>query len=270
MGCRPLVFVVACRLIFCNGAAAQASPLSDPDVYYAEEGVKSPKLASTDFSPVIANNCDYEGAGIIRVFVIVSAQGKSEKVAPLYPYNDDIDKAAVSIAEVDRFSPGVKDGVPVNVAQELEIKLTICRVKIVNKDGTTSARLRLKSAPVQKLLPAPKQPLPTRLSAVEAPITSDRTKQYSKLKPRNSAPVPLETPEAEWPPAQRGIQGSSLVSLVVDTKGQPTAMRVVRGTNEQFNEKALEAVEKYRFKPAKIGNDPVPVRILVVVNFKPI
>jgi TonB family protein len=139
----------------------------------------------------------------------------------------------------------------------------------VDKNGTISTRLRLKSVPVQKLFPTPKQPRPTLLPAVEVPISPEAIKQYGKLKPGDSAPVPLETPEAEWPPELRGVAGSSLVSLVVDAQGQPKAMRVVRGTNEQFNEKALEAVEKYRFTPAKKGDDPVPVRMSIVVNFRP-
>ena len=55
--------------------------------------------------------------------------------------------------------------------------------------------------------------------------------------------------------------------LVIDAKGQPQALRTDRGTNEQFNEKALEAVEKYRFTPAKKGGDPIPFRMSIVVNF---
>jgi hypothetical protein len=96
------VFGTVCCLILCNWAAAQSSPPSEPNIYYAEDGIQSPKLASTDFSSVVLRNCEYEGAGIIRFFLIVNSQGKSDKMAPLYPFNDDIDKAAVSIAEVDQ------------------------------------------------------------------------------------------------------------------------------------------------------------------------
>ena len=112
----------------------------------------------------------------------------------------------VSIAEVDRFSPGAKDGVPVAVAQELEIKLTLCRVKILNKDGTMSDRLRLKSVPVQRLYPA-SQTLPAPPAFIQVPLIQ--------------APVPLETPEPEYPPELRArhIGGVCLTQLVVDAKG---------------------------------------------------
>ncbi|MGA8087769.1 MAG: energy transducer TonB [Terracidiphilus sp.] len=273
--CSVAFLSVVCCPILYNGAVAQTSPPSEPNgaVYYNENGIKSPELAPTDFSPVVSNNCEYEGAGIVRISLVINAQGNSDQVAPLYPFNDDIDKAAVSVAKVDRFSPGSKDGVPVAVAQELQVKLTVCRVSIVDKDGTTSARIRLKSAPVQKLFPAPKQPLPP-LPPIEGQMTAtpgsamQLAKEFAKLHPDYSHPVPLETPEAEWPAEQRGREGICLVSLVIDANGQPQAMRIVRGTNEQFNEKALEAVAKYRFRPAKNGKDPVPVRMSIVVNFR--
>ena len=256
--CGLAFLSMVCWPIVCIGAAAQSPLASDQNgtVYYNEDGIKAPKLAPTDFSPVVvSNDCEYDRAGIVRLSLVVNSQGRSEKVAPLFPFNDDIDKAAMSIAEVDLFSPGAKNGVPVAVAQELEVKLTVCRVKFVDKDGTTSVRLRLKSAPVQKLLPAAK----------ELPPSPGHIGQAN-----SSPPVPLVTPEAEYPPEQRlrGIQGSCLISLVVDAKGQPQAMRVVRGTNEQFDEKALDAVAKYLFKPARKGNDSIPVMMSIVVNFR--
>lgn len=271
MSCGLTVFATVGCLTLCHGAAAQSSPASESNVYYTEDGIKAPKLAPTDFSPVISNSCEYEGAGIVRISLVVNPQGRSEKVAPLYRFDDDIDKAAVSIAEVDRFSPGTKDGVPVPVAQELEIKLTVCRVKIADKDGTVSARLRLKSTPVQKLLAAPKQPLPgllPTLSSVPVTVTPQLSKQLGKMKSDITPPVPLETPVAEWPPDLRNVEGVCLVRLVVDAQGQPQALRIQQGTNEQFNEKALEAVEKYRFTPAKKGQDLVAYKMSVVVHFK--
>jgi protein TonB len=271
--CRLAVIAAAC-VTLCAGAAAQTPPTSKPNVvvYYNEDGIKAPELAPTDFSPVVSNDCEYHGAGIVRVSLVVNPNGRSEKVAPLYPFNDDLDKMAVGIAEVDRFSPGAKDGVPVSVAQELEIKLTLCTVRFVDKDGATSERLRLKSAPAQRLSPAPKQPLPP-LPPIAGQIaaTPELVKRYEKMKPSISAPVPVVTPEAEYPRELRknGVGGVCLVRLVVDAKGQPQAMRIMRGINEQLNEKALEAVAKYRFMPAKKGKDPIPVGMSIEVNFRP-
>src|SRR4051812_35608202 len=127
--CGLAVFVTVCCALRFNEGAAQSSPAPEPKaaVYYAEDGIKAPKLAPTDFGPVISTNCEYEGVGIVRISLMVNTQGGADSVLPLYPFNDDIDKAAVSVAKADRFLPGSKGGVPVAVAQELEVKVTVCK-----------------------------------------------------------------------------------------------------------------------------------------------
>jgi len=63
-------------------------------------------------------------------------------------------------------------------------------------------------------------------------------------------------------------QGICLISLIVDAQGNPQNPRVVQALGMGLDEKALEAVRKYKFKPAmKDGKTPVPVMITVLVNF---
>lgn len=86
-----------------------------------------------------------------------------------------------------------------------------------------------------------------------------------------SAPVALVTPEAEFSDEARRAkyQGVVLISLIVDAQGNPQNPRVVRPLGMGLDEKALEAVRKYKFKPAlKDGHIPVPVMITVEVNFR--
>ena len=86
-----------------------------------------------------------------------------------------------------------------------------------------------------------------------------------------SAPVPLNTVEAEFSDEARRAkyQGVCLISLIVDAQGNPQNPRVVRALGMGLDQKALEAVRKYRFKPAmKDGKTPVPVMITVEVNFR--
>ena len=63
-------------------------------------------------------------------------------------------------------------------------------------------------------------------------------------------------------------EGVCLVSLIVDAQGNPQNPRVVRPLGMGLDEKALEAVRKYKFKPAMKGNTPVPVMITIEVNFR--
>lgn len=86
-----------------------------------------------------------------------------------------------------------------------------------------------------------------------------------------SAPVPLVQPEAEFSDEARRAkyQGVCLVSLIVDAQGNPQSPRVVRPLGMGLDEKALEAVRRYKFKPAmKDGHTPVPVMITIEINFR--
>ncbi len=86
-----------------------------------------------------------------------------------------------------------------------------------------------------------------------------------------SAPVPLNQVEAEFSDEARRAkyQGVCLISLIVDAQGNPQNPRVVRALGMGLDEKALDAVRKYKFKPAyKQGTGPVPVMITVEVNFR--
>ncbi len=86
-----------------------------------------------------------------------------------------------------------------------------------------------------------------------------------------SAPVPIFTPEAEFSDEARRAkyQGVCIISLIVDAQGNPQNPRVSRALGMGLDEKALEAVRKYKFKPAmKDGRTPVPVMMSIEVNFR--
>ena len=61
-----------------------------------------------------------------------------------------------------------------------------------------------------------------------------------------------------------------IVSLIVDANGNPQNVHVVRSLGMGLDEKALEAVRQYKFKPAmdQTTHKPVPVPINVEVRFR--
>ncbi len=85
-----------------------------------------------------------------------------------------------------------------------------------------------------------------------------------------SQPIPIFTPEAEFSDEARRqkYQGVCMISVIIDAQGNPQSPRVVQRLGMGLDEKALEAVLKYRFKPAKKDGKPVAVRISVMVNFR--
>jgi protein TonB len=62
--------------------------------------------------------------------------------------------------------------------------------------------------------------------------------------------------------------GVVTVSIIVDKKGRPQNVHVTKGVGHGLDEKAVEAVKKYRFIPAKENGKPVAVGMNVEVNFE--
>jgi TonB family protein len=85
-----------------------------------------------------------------------------------------------------------------------------------------------------------------------------------------SGPVVIHSVDPEFSDEARRAkyQGVCLISVIVDAQGNPQNPRVSRALGMGLDEKALEAVKQFKFKPAMKGNTPVPVMITVVVNFR--
>jgi periplasmic protein TonB len=64
------------------------------------------------------------------------------------------------------------------------------------------------------------------------------------------------------------VQGNVLVNLWVSPDGTPTHVHVIRGIGMGLDEKAVEAVKQWKFKPAMENGKPVLVELNVEVNFQ--
>jgi protein TonB len=85
-----------------------------------------------------------------------------------------------------------------------------------------------------------------------------------------SQPVLIYSVEPEFSEEARKakVAGNVLVNLWVDTNGNPSHVHVIRGVGMGLDEKAIEAVRQYRFKPAMENGKPVLVELNVEVNFQ--
>jgi periplasmic protein TonB len=85
-----------------------------------------------------------------------------------------------------------------------------------------------------------------------------------------TAPVAVNAPEAEFSDEARRqkYQGICMVALIVDARGYPQNLRVVQRLGMGLDEKAIEAIRKYRFKPAMKDGKPVASVITVEVDFR--
>ncbi len=77
-------------------------------------------------------------------------------------------------------------------------------------------------------------------------------------------PSPDYTEEAR----KAKVNGNVTVSLIVNNAGIPLNVHVTKGVGLGLDEKAVEAVKRYRFKPASENGKPVPVYMNIEVNFE--
>jgi len=84
-----------------------------------------------------------------------------------------------------------------------------------------------------------------------------------------AAPRPLATPDPIYTEEARRakVQGTCVLSLIVDAEGHPRDLRIVRGLGYGLDAKALEAVREWRFEPARKDGQPVNVQVTVEVGF---
>jgi protein TonB len=85
-----------------------------------------------------------------------------------------------------------------------------------------------------------------------------------------SKPVVLYSVEPEFSEEARKAKfsGNVEVYLWVDEDGKPSHIRIVRGVGMGLDDKAVEAVRQYRFKPAMKDGKPVKVDLYIDVNFQ--
>jgi TonB family protein len=85
-----------------------------------------------------------------------------------------------------------------------------------------------------------------------------------------SQPIPLFKVEPEYSEEARKAkhQGTVVLSIIIDEQGLPRNFRVVRPLGLGLDEKAIEAVQKWRFRPGMKDGKPVAVLASVEVNFR--
>jgi len=86
-----------------------------------------------------------------------------------------------------------------------------------------------------------------------------------KLEP----PVPVRTTAPDYPESMRvaRLSGLVLVNCLIDEKGSVQDMRVEKASNDQFVKPAMQALSKWRFKPAQRDGAKVSTRVSIPIRF---
>jgi TonB family protein len=82
-------------------------------------------------------------------------------------------------------------------------------------------------------------------------------------------PKVVYDPDPEYTEAARNkrLEGTTVLSVVVNEQGFPEILEITRGLGEGLDIQALAAVANWRFKPAVKGGKPIAVQITVEVSF---
>jgi TonB family protein len=84
------------------------------------------------------------------------------------------------------------------------------------------------------------------------------------------APSLLYKVEPEYSEEARAAkyQGTVLLKVVVDVDGRAKDIQVLNGLGLGLDEKAVMAIQQWKFKPGERDGAPVPVQAQIEVNFK--
>ncbi len=85
-----------------------------------------------------------------------------------------------------------------------------------------------------------------------------------------SAPKVIKAPDPEYSKEARKAkyEATSVLWVIVQADGTPGEIRVKTPAGKGLDEKAIEAVRKWRFKPAMKDGKPIAVQINIEINFR--
>jgi len=83
----------------------------------------------------------------------------------------------------------------------------------------------------------------------------------------DKAPMPVRTPPPDFPAALKGTSGMVSVVVVINEDGSVVEASATKSTDSGFEAPALEAIAKWKFKPAEVNGQPVKAKITVPIRF---
>ena len=213
---------------------AQPAPRPLPDGSYPDApGVTPPKILQAATAVYPAEELA-RARRACMIALTIDANGAPANISVFRSAGESFDAAAVKAVASSKFQPGSLNGRPVPVAIHIRV--------LFDADQDPAIPVIVRQA----------QRNPGDTQAGQTP------------------PAVLHSADPEYSDEARRakIKGVVIVSLLVDADGLPTDIRVVRSLGHGLDEKAIECVSKYRFRPAQKDGRPVPTRINIEVNFQ--
>jgi len=218
-------------------------------------------------APSLAQKCKKKHREEVEVDTLINSSGAPVQYYFRTAHGDEADLIALRTVAADQFTPAKRGGTAIQVLRTVAVTMELCVEKYKESDGSKAERLSLASTPEQRIFRSDDQS--SGEFVIENPIAAHGTPY--KVGGGISPPKPLTTPEAHYSDQARKarLQGTSWIRLIVDQHGAPENPHVFKSLGMGLDDKAVDAVQRYRFRPAmKNGQVAVPLMITVEVNFR--
>jgi len=92
---------------------------------------------------------------------------------------------------------------------------------------------------------------------------------YAETAAVDTKPLPIRTPQPEYPANLRAqnVEGMVVLAVSIDEKGEVTTCEVTKSTDKRFEAAAVEAVRKWKFNPATKNKTPVSCKVTLPIRF---
>jgi TonB family protein len=209
------------------------APKPDKDgVYQIGSGVTSPVLVHPVPAAYPPDATETDPKHLVIISATIGVDGVAKNIFVVHPHSGVFDQSAIDAVRQSQFQPGSLNGNPVPVAIRLKVPFFLLKPAI---------------------------PL----------IEHDKQDDRFKLLPGDTPPKIIDSVDPEFSDEARRAQvgGVVIVSFIVNEDGLPNDLRVVKSVGYGLDEKALDAVSRYRFQPAMRDGQPIAARIAVEINF---
>jgi TonB family protein len=235
-------------------------------VYGLEKNVTAPELIPRDYSSVLGTDCQRTESVKTVLKFIVDPEGNVHDVDAAPDADANLTLLLFRYMRTVHFKPGQRDGSPVAVGLADTISFEACYTNVKDESGKTVRHVQLHSAPDHRL--AYWDHAPTEITLFHTgPDGQDGIHQVGK---GVTAPVPIYTADPPYTQEARSqkIQGTVILQIIVDSSGMTHSVDVIRPLGYGLDQKAVETVKQYRFKPALKDGKPVAVYLTVTINFR--
>ena len=124
--------------------------------------------------------------------------------------------------------------------------------------------------PQPGVAPAARQELPEPHPPTPEPATPERpTHPVVGLEPDITPPVRLFAPVPRYPPSAwvAALQGDVKARATIDKDGRVAAVEILEGLSPELDAATVEALESWRFRPARRGGSPIAVDHILTFRF---